>query len=1584
MKRKWLFYTFVVCISYHVNAQDYLISFTGTGASTTVATVKVKNLTAGTTLNLYGNMILRLIDSGQIHSTGNKQNAIRIYPNPVAKDNTVLQIHPPSSGNTIIRVFDSTGKIVAQTQTFLGNYTQEFRLSGLNNGFYIINLKGNGYHSSAKLLWNNPGNGHVRLVKISDSNPADEIISETGFNEIQDTVNMLYSNGDRLMFKGISGKYSTLIMDIPTGNKTIAFPFLECSDKNDNNYTVVEIGSQIWMAENLMTTLYDDGTAISYPGNNDYSWNQLTNGAYAWYENNEGANKSTYGALYNWLAVNSGILCPAGWHVPTDHDWMELRDYLGGTNAAGNKVKDAGTAYWDSPNKQSTNESGFSALPGGMRNGSGFSDLRIGGQWWSSTFYQNWMKPSYWYLNSNSEILGENIAGSANDGFSVRCLLGQYGIAIPFVLTNEIKDISLNSAIGSAMVTSDEGAPITALGVCWSSSGNPTVENDKAYATTDKGSYTGTITGLMPGTTYHVRAFATNSAGTAYGDDLSFTTLVALPVLSTVAVTSINQTSAISGGNITNDGGGRITIRGICWATTASPTINDSKFENGAGTGSFTGSITGLLPGTAYHVRAYATNSAGTAYGNDLAFTTDAAFSVLTTSAVANVSQTSALAGGNITSDGGGNITARGVCWAMNPSPTISDDKTTNGNGTGSFTSNIAGLLPGTTYHVRAYATNSAGTAYGNDLTFTTLVALPVLSTLAVTTITQISSVSGGNITNDGGGSITTRGICWATTASPTINDSKFENGAGTGSFTGNITGLLPGTAYHVRAYATNSAGTAYGNDLAFTTDAAFSVLTTSAVANVSQTSALAGGNITSDGGGNITARGVCWAMNPSPTISDDKTTNGNGTGSFTSNIAGLLPGTTYHVRAYATNSAGTAYGDDLTFTTLVALPVLSTLAVTTITQISSVSGGNITNDGGGNITTRGICWAITASPTLNDSRFENGAGTGSFTGNITGLLPGTTYHVRAYATNSTGTAYGNDLAFTTLTDLPVLTTSAVTNISQTTATTGGNVTDDGGKNITERGICWATTPSPTINDDKTTNGNGTGSFTSTITGLMLGTTYHVRAFATNSAGTAYGNDLAFTTLTDLPVLTTSAVTNISQTTATTGGNITDDGGKTITVRGICWATTPSPTINDSKFESGAGTGSFTGNISGLQPGTTYYVRAYAINSAGTAYGNQVSFSTNPVTPPVVTFNLPTNGKLLHSTGDKRIIYTTVGSDSYIKYSDDDGVSYNQGVRVTNIFAADNKARILGNGNIVLFCVNRIYYSDDNMTTIKSCNVLNKDGSLYAYHTPVNSNYPGGYFNFMDGFVENAGVCLLGNYTNSGTGASPVNLYYSLDGITWKVAYTFGQNPNRTDNGTSSGGVGGNPLGDPDNPILTRHIHGVNIGEDGNFYVCTGDVNQEMHFLKCSYNSAADTWDINDLLTGESRNWQRMRAIGVYERNGYLYWGSDGPGIFTYKGVTYECEGIYKCAVYAINDPSQHILVEPLQDACYSFLNVGHLVFAGLQNDTSIYISFDHGETWTAFAKPPWMTEEVEGVWLNELHKFFVTRTGVIISSTSF
>ena len=199
---------------------------------------------------------------------------------------------------------------------------------------------------------------------------------------------------------------------------------------------------------------------------------------------------------------------------------------------------------------------------------------------------------------------------------------------------------------------------------------------------------------------------------------------------------------------------------------------------------------------------------------------------------------------------------------------------------------------------------------------------------------------------------------------------------------------------------------------------------------------------------------------------------------------------------------------------------------------------------------------------------------------------------------------------------IPVLITNEVAEITQTTATSGGNVTSDGGATIIARGVCWSTNLSPTIADNKTTDGTGIGSFTSAITGLTANTTYYVRAYATNSAGTSYGSTISFTTLegntteVTIPVLTTNAVTELTQTTAISGGNVTSDGGATIIARGVCWSTSQTPTITDIKTTDGTGIGSFTSAITGLTANTTYYVRAYATNSAGTGYGNSMSFTT--------------------------------------------------------------------------------------------------------------------------------------------------------------------------------------------------------------------------------------------------------------------------------------------------------------------------------------------------------------------------------------
>ena len=394
------------------------------------------------------------------------------------------------------------------------------------------------------------------------------------------------------------------------------------------------------------------------------------------------------------------------------------------------------------------------------------------------------------------------------------------------------------------------------------------------------------------------------------------------PALTTTIVNEITQTTAFTGGIITNDGGTSVTTRGVCWSTNQTPTINDSKTMNGAGTGSFTTNIANLTPNTNYYLRAYATNIVGTSYGNAVSFKTlkELETPTLLTVDATDISQTTAASGGIINDDGGAPITIRGICWSTNQTPTIYDSKTMNGTGTGRFNSNIANLAPNTTYYIRAYATNIVGTSYGNEVSFKTLeeLKLPTLVTAVVSEITQTSAIAGGNITDDGGAPITIRGICWSTNQAPTINDSKTMNGTGNGNFNSNIANLAPNITYYVRAYATNSVGTSYGNEVSFKTLKELEVptLTTIDITEITQTTAISGGNITDDGGTAITARGIYWSKNQTPSINDNKTMDGTGKGSFRSNISDLTPNTTYYVRAYATNSEGTSYGKAIYFTT--------------------------------------------------------------------------------------------------------------------------------------------------------------------------------------------------------------------------------------------------------------------------------------------------------------------------------------------------------------------------------------------------------------------------------------------------------------------------------------------------------------------------------------------------------------------------------------------------------------------------------------------------------------------------------------------
>jgi hypothetical protein len=290
--------------------------------------------------------------------------------------------------------------------------------------------------------------------------------------------------------------------------------------------------------------------------------------------------------------------------------------------------------------------------------------------------------------------------------------------------------------------------------------------------------------------------------------------------------------------------------------------------------------------------------------------------------------------------------------------------------------------------------------------------------------------------------------------------------------------------------------------------------LGTAKISSITSNSALVEGFVVAQGDG-FTEKGICYDIAANPTVAKSKTiyTGTLTSASFEVALAGLNYATQYFARAYAVGPTGTIYGEEMTFTTLPVVPTLTTAVVTAVTGNSAAGGGEVTVSGGAAVTARGICWDIAENPTTAKSKTTNGEGVGAFTSAMTGLLGNKTYYVRAYATNSAGTGYGPQVSFKTDTDLPTVTTTAVTAITKVSAVSGGNVTYDGGGTISARGLCWSMNANPTVTDNIIAGGTGTGAFVSNLTGLTLYTTYHVRAYATNSKGTVYGSDIQFTTL---------------------------------------------------------------------------------------------------------------------------------------------------------------------------------------------------------------------------------------------------------------------------------------------------------------------------------------------------------------------------------------------------------------------------------------------------------------------------------------
>jgi len=313
--------------------------------------------------------------------------------------------------------------------------------------------------------------------------------------------------------------------------------------------------------------------------------------------------------------------------------------------------------------------------------------------------------------------------------------------------------------------------------------------------------------------------------------------------------------------------------------------------------------------------------------------------------------------------------------------------------------------------------------------------------------------------------------------------------------------------------------------------------------------------------------------------------------------------------------------------------PHVETASVDEIYNTSARVGGRVTDNGGAEITDRGVYWGTSTSPEKSGTKLQSGTGDGEFYETLSDLSSGVKYYVTAYAVNSAGTTYGNETFFTTQISLPTVITSPVTEYTSTSATVGGSVTDNGGFEITVRGIYWGTEPNPRLTGTRVEMGSGDGDFSQTFTELNRSITYYVIAFATNIKGTSYGSEISFSTEPELPIVITATILDITPYSATAGGVVSSSGGSDVTERGIYWGTAAAPVTTGTKLVIDSGTGSFADTLDNLTPGTTYYVTAYAINSIGTAYGEEKSFLTigkEPIIDEILDYkDLTTNGVVL-------------------------------------------------------------------------------------------------------------------------------------------------------------------------------------------------------------------------------------------------------------------------------------------------------------------------------------------------------------------
>ncbi|HPX75163.1 MAG TPA: FISUMP domain-containing protein [Bacteroidales bacterium] len=1249
-------------------AQDNYIYFTPTSDTVEIESIKVENLRTNDTLNLEPNATLHIVSAMNLKFMALEPKKFKVYPNP-SESNFNISYFAENSGTVNFTIFNISGAVVYKNSFYNKKAYHQLELNATLSGIYFIQISGDTFSYYIKVIGTANetsinGIKHTNSIDIENENVENE---ESNLHLKQSLENTLaYTFGDVLLFTFTSNAgditKKTLVINQGDYNEgeyiDLEVSFYRCVDIEGKHYPVIVIANRIWMAENLNTKYFLNNKEISTITDNT-EWRQTIKPAYSIYGNNAN-NSGIYGKLYNWYAVNNeASMCPEGWHLPSDDDWKIIEnlievqsiDSIGWrTSNSACYLKSATEGIWDLPSKKLVNSTGFTAMPGGMRALTGeFHYIDDYAAWWTSSEYNDkhaWCRA---LDNSTCNIFREN--GSKSLGLSVRCVYDKKAKEeLPTLGTVHADYYSENgnSAYLFVEIINQGLSPITEGGFMLSKQPNFDDTNCDIYYAEEifEHEIMLFIDSIESNQTFYVKAFAKNSYGTGYSEEITFSTIPGNPTLGSIeAFYNESNNSVDFYVEIINQGASSIYEGGFMLGTT--PNFDESNCEIYYAQEILENEIRFYLDNIesnqTFYVKAYARNYHGTGYSEEISFSTNNTYPILgTIDAIFNESDSSANFYAEIINQGASSIYEAG--FMLGSTPNFDDSNCEIHYAQAPFENGIMFFLdtiePNQNFYIKAFARNDNGTGYSEEIPFSTNITHPVLGTIEATFNESDSSANFfAEIISHGESSISEGGFMIGTT--PNFDDSNCEIYYTQGPFENEIMFFLdaiePNQNFYIKAFARNDNGTGYSEEISFSTATTPEpiiepTIEISSIDSVYMTSARILGFVESDE--ELYNLGIAWDKIPNFTIGESGIhyLPSNFTQSdFSYVINNLEPNKTYYVKTFAQNSGGQSVTNEQTFTTL---PKYYTSESTVIDIDNNV------------YRTVRIANTEYMTENLRTSRLNDGTLIPLVDQNWESSPSMKCCYMDFDSVNNhlkNGKLYDrfaaqNEYICPTGWKVPEendwLEFEMLLGMSETeTLNTGWRGTNQGGMLKQVELDNWIAPNNGATNQTKySAQGSGyideSGQFLGKgeifSTWVNAESSMFVRTlsndeqriyrdeYSTPSSNTSGYSIRCVRTNIGIPTVTTITPNNISISTADVSGEILNAGESPITEKGVLWGTWNGITLESCSGSISAGSGNewFSITIPDLNSGQNYYARAYATNNNGTGYGEAIEFQT--------------------------------------------------------------------------------------------------------------------------------------------------------------------------------------------------------------------------------------------------------------------------------------------------------------------------------------------------------------------------------------